>query len=95
MSSTYTILNNKRVTPYNTRSGNKESLIWEPRSTPSSTLFSAISNSLVLIRTCYPTQASNARIHQLDDSIELEVSTLASSTIVETFEVLTTSMYVL
>ena len=67
--------------PYNIRLESKESLIPEPRSTPSSTPISTISNSLVLVRNnCQPTQASNARIHQLYDSTELEVSTLASST---------------
>ena len=66
--------------PYNIRLESKESLIPEPRSTPSSTPISIILNSLVLVCNCQPTQASNARIHQLYDSTELEVSTLASST---------------
>jgi hypothetical protein len=47
----------------------------------------AISNSLVLIRNCLPVQASNARIHWLDDSIELEVSTLASPTLVNVVKI--------
>ena len=42
MSSTYITLNNKRVSPYNTILGSKESLILKPISTPSSTLISTI-----------------------------------------------------
>ena len=58
----------------------KESLVPKPRSTPSSTPISRISNSLVMIYNCQSTQASNNGIHQLDDSTKLEVSTLASTT---------------
>ena len=64
--------------PYINIVKNKESLILGPRSTPSST---PISNSLVLIHNCQHAQASNARIHWLDESTELEVSTLALSTL--------------
>ena len=52
--------------PYNTKLGSKESLIWESRSTPSSTPISTISSSLVLICNCYPAQTSDAQTHQLD-----------------------------
>ena len=54
MSSTYTTLNDKRVSPYNTILGSRESLIPKPRSTPSSTPISSISKSLVLILNCQP-----------------------------------------
>ena len=62
-----------------TKLGSKESLIMHPRSTPSST---PISNSLVMICNCYVAQASNGQIDRMDDSAELEVSTLTSSTLV-------------
>jgi hypothetical protein len=64
--------------------GNRDSLVPEPRSTPSSTPISTISNSLVMIHTANIPPASNAQTPQLDDSTELEVSTLASSTLVST-----------
>jgi len=63
---------------YNTKLENKHSLILEPKLTPSSTQISVISKSLVLIHNYELAQVSNARIHQLDDSTWLEVSTLAS-----------------
>ena len=65
----------KKSSPYNTRLEIKESLILEPKSTPTSTLILTISSSLVLTRNCEPAQDSNARIHWL------EVSILASSTL--------------
>ena len=49
---TCTTWNNKRVPPYNTTLGSREFWIPEPRSTRSSTLISANSNFLVLIRNC-------------------------------------------
>ena len=58
-------------------------MILELRSTPSSTPISTISNSLVIISNYQLAQASIARIHWLDDSIQLKVSTLASSTLPE------------
>jgi hypothetical protein len=84
MLSAYTTLNDKKVLPYNTTLKNRDSLILKPRSTLSSTLISmisSISNSLVLVHNCQHAQASNVRIHRLDDSIELKVSILASSTL--------------
>ena len=78
MPSTYTTLNNKRFPPYDTKLGSKESLVLEPRWTPSSTPISTISNSLPLFHSCQHAQAPNAQIHMLDDSKEMEVSTLAS-----------------
>ena len=81
MSSTYTTLNDKRGSPNTTTLGSRESLIPELGSTPSSILISMISNSLVIISNCQLSQASIARIHELDDSVELEMSTLASSTL--------------
>jgi hypothetical protein len=80
----YTTLNDERVPAYNTGLGNRDSLVPEPRSTPSSTPISTISNSLVMIHTANIPPASNAQTPQLDDSTELEVSTLASSTLVST-----------
>ena len=79
ISSTTTILIDKRIPPYNTTLGSKESMISKPRSRPSSI---PILKYLVLIRNCQLAQASDAWIHQLDNSIESEVSTLASSTLV-------------
>ena len=81
MSSTYTTLNDKRGSPHTTTLGSRESLILELGSTPSSIPISTISNSLVIISNCQLAQASIARIHGLDDSVELEMSTLASSTL--------------
>ena len=63
--------------------GNKGSSIPEPRPTPSSTPIPTIPNSLILIHNCQHAQASDARIRRLDDSIDLEVSTSAASTLVE------------
>jgi hypothetical protein len=77
--STYITLNAKKIPSYMTKLGSKESLIMHPRSTPSST---PISNSLVMICNCYVAQASNGQIDRMDDSAELEVSTLTSSTLV-------------
>ena len=83
MSSTYTTLDNTRVPPYNTTLGSRESLISKPTSTPSSTPISTISISLVLFRIYLHAQTiSNTRIYQPDDSTDLKVSTLASSTLV-------------
>ena len=76
----YTTLNDKKVSPYNTTLGSRKPLILKPTSTPSSTPNSTISNSLVLICNCKHAQPFNARIHRLDDTTKLEVSTLASST---------------
>ena len=44
------------------------------RSTPSSTPIWTISLSLIVICNCEPCRATNAQIHQLDDSTKLEVS---------------------
>ena len=52
MSSTNYMKNDKRAPPHNTTFESRESLIPEPRSTPSSTLTSTVSNSWVLIRNC-------------------------------------------
>ena len=41
-----------KSSPYNATMGSGESLIMEPRSTPSSTPILVISNSLVVIRNC-------------------------------------------
>ena len=83
MLSTYTTLNNKGVSPpsRNTTLGSREYSIMKPRSTPSSTPMSRSSNSLVFICKCERARASNAQIHWLDVSIELEASTLTSSTL--------------
>ena len=68
-------LNYEKSFPYNTRLGNKVSLISWPRWTPSWTPISVYSNSFdpdSQLLTC-SNQASNAQIHQLDDSRELEL----------------------
>ena len=79
MLSTYKTLNDKRILPpqITPHLGSRDSLILVARSTPSSTPISTILYSLVLIHNFQRAQASNAQIYQLDDSIELEVSTLA------------------
>ena len=81
MSSTYTTLNNRRVPPYDTILRTKDYFIPKPRSTPSSTPISLISNPLVIIRNYWHAQAFIAQIHRLDVSTKMEVSTLASSTL--------------
>ena len=81
MSSTYTTLNGKRGTPYNTRLGSGDPLIQQPRSPPPSTPISTIPKYPYSIRNHQPAQASNARIPRPDDSTELEVSAVASSTL--------------
>jgi hypothetical protein len=78
MSFTYTTLNGKKNSPYNTKLESRESFIMEPRSTP---WLTSISNSMTLIRNCEHARASDAQTHQLGDSTKLEMSTLASSTL--------------
>ena len=83
MLSTYTTSNDKRIPLITPHWESKQSLILEPRSTPSSTPILMITNSLVMIRNWKHDQVSNAWIHRLDDSTWLEMPTLAhmSSTI--------------
>ena len=76
MSSIYTTLNNKRVSPYNTTLGSRSTLILEPRSTPfSHTNFSDFKffglNSQLL----------KCSIHRVHGSTKPKMSTLASSTL--------------
>ena len=86
MSSTYTTLNGKRGTPYNTRLGSGYPLIQQPRSTPPSTPISTIPKYPYSIRNHQPAQASNARIPWPNDSTELECvrSSLIYLTIADT-----------